>query len=674
MFNLALPFRQVHLDFHTSPHIEEVGAAFDPDEFAETLARADVNSVTCFARCHHGLIYYDSQENPERIHPHLVRRNLLPEQIEACHRRGIRVPVYTTIQWDDFTADEHRDWLCVDEAGRLIGTPPLQAGFYRTLDVFHPGYRRFIRNHLAELFRTMPVDGLFLDIVQPRPSLARHWLDAMDNSGLDPEDPVARQAFANKVLDEWKLETSEFIRAQPGFTDRCTIFYNAGHIGPRHRSSTAAYTHYELESLPSGGWGYLHFPVAQRFARGLGKQTLGMTGKFHTSWGDFQSYKNPAALQFECFHMLALGARCSVGDQLHPSGQIDPYTYDLIGGVYADVAKKEPWCAGAEPVADIGVFTPEEFPVANVAPGHSELPAAIFGAVRMLQELRSQFDIITTDRDLSRYRLLLLPDQIPMELAFTARLEAYLDAGGKVIASFESGLDPDGSAFASARFGVERAGLAPFSPDFVVPGPALAAKSGLNRTGYVMYQRGMQVAVGEGSEILAQVEVPYFNRTWRHFSSHRHTPSAHRTGYPGIVRTRDLIYFSHPIFSIYQENAPLWCRKLLGAALDLLLPEPAVRVSGPSSIIASLSRQASQDRLVLHLLHYIPERRGQAFDVIEDVLPVRDIEISVLVDSTVRRVLRVPEGETLPFRTDGSRVGFTLPALTGHQMVELSLA
>jgi len=32
-----LRFRQIHLDFHTSEHIESIGSNFDPDEFAETL-------------------------------------------------------------------------------------------------------------------------------------------------------------------------------------------------------------------------------------------------------------------------------------------------------------------------------------------------------------------------------------------------------------------------------------------------------------------------------------------------------------------------------------------------------------------------------------------------------------------------------------------------------------
>ena len=83
-----LRFRQVHLDFHTSEAIAGIGSRFDPDVFADTLDRARVNSITCFGRCHHGWIYYDTEAFPERRHPH-VERNLLKEQIEAA---GCSIP------------------------------------------------------------------------------------------------------------------------------------------------------------------------------------------------------------------------------------------------------------------------------------------------------------------------------------------------------------------------------------------------------------------------------------------------------------------------------------------------------------------------------------------------------------------------------------------------------
>jgi hypothetical protein len=91
---MDLRFRQIHLDFHTSESIGGVGSQFDPEEFVTTLEKARVNSITCFARCHHGWIYYDTKLNPERRHPHLAV-NLLKAQIDVCHARNIRVPIYT---------------------------------------------------------------------------------------------------------------------------------------------------------------------------------------------------------------------------------------------------------------------------------------------------------------------------------------------------------------------------------------------------------------------------------------------------------------------------------------------------------------------------------------------------------------------------------------------------
>jgi hypothetical protein len=63
---------------------------------------------------------------------------------------------------------------------------------------------------------------------------------------------------------------------------------------------------------------------------------LGMTGKFHTTWGEFGGYNHPNSLRYECAAMLAYGAKCSVGDQLHPNGTLAPSTYEIIGEAYRE--------------------------------------------------------------------------------------------------------------------------------------------------------------------------------------------------------------------------------------------------------------------------------------------------------------------------------------------------
>jgi hypothetical protein len=483
----------------------------------------------------------------------------------------------------------------------------------------------------------------------------------MAAQGIDPSDPDARRAYSITSINEFKQDMTAFVRQ---FSPDCTIFYNAGHIGPRHRAAAEAYSHWELESLPSGDWGYLHFPLTMRYARTLGRDCLGVTGKFHTSWGDFHSLKNQAALEFECFRILALGGKCSIGDQLHPTGRICQATYDLIGSVYREVEKKEPWCRGARPLSDIGVFSPEEFT-------GERMPDASMGAVRMLQEGGHQFDMLDTQSDLSRYRLVILPDVIAVTTGVAAKLEQYLQAGGALIASYQSGLNAGEDASAVTSLGVTLTGEAPFSPDFIRPKGPLA--TGLPQTDLVMYLRAMQVEPSPGAEVLADVVVPYFNRGIR-FCSHAHTPSAGRIGYPGVVQKGRAIYFAHPIFTQYHRNAPRWCKQLLLNAVNLLLPDPLVRTNAPSTALISLTEQPEESRWVLHLLHYIPERRGVDFDVIEDVIPLHDIAVSLRTPRPAARVVRVPEGEPLPFEQHDGRVEFTLPKLVGHQMVTIDLA
>ena len=66
---MSLRFRQVHLDFHTSEHIEDIGKKFDKKQFQTALKKGHINSITLFSKCHHGWAYHPSKAN--EMHPHL---------------------------------------------------------------------------------------------------------------------------------------------------------------------------------------------------------------------------------------------------------------------------------------------------------------------------------------------------------------------------------------------------------------------------------------------------------------------------------------------------------------------------------------------------------------------------------------------------------------------------
>jgi hypothetical protein len=647
--NSELRFRQVHLDFHTSPHIPEIGADFDAERFVDTLTKAHVNSITCFSRCHHGYIYHDTKF-PNR-HPHL-KVNLLAEQIRACHAADIKVPIYITVGWDHLVATEHPEWIEIDIEGRQVGRRPIHSawGWYK-LDNASP-YLDYVIKQTEEVLDIFgdEVDGLFFDIIFQTGVHSVWCLDRFRRLGWDPAD-AARQAEMKELLVAEC--TDRIARSVRQKRPNCKMFFNSGHVGPRFQRIARNYSHLEIESLPTGGWGYMHFPMTVRYARTLGKEYLGMTGRFSEMWGHFNSYKAPAALEFECLSMLAQGAKCSVGDQLHPRGALDEATYELIGPVYAKVEEREPWCTGAKAVAEIGVINSEGFDATM-----ERMDPRNLGASRMLIEGKHQFDLIDFEANLSDYKVLVLPDVTPIDDASRAKLQNYLDEGGSIIASHKSGLNLPGMPG-------KIAGDLEFSPDFIRPNKAIHPQ---DQTDFVMYERGFEVEPYSEATVLGRISVPYFERSTDYFISHAHTPVEKSTETPAVIKYGNVVYFAHPIFTTYAKHSMLFHRDIVLAALAMILPEPALKVDGPSALQATLTHQG--ENAIAHLLFYIPERRGLNFEIVEDALPIRNLPVHIR--GQYARARLVPENIELQVRHEGSYTTVIVPSMVGHQMIEFT--
>lgn len=651
---MSLRFRQIHLDFHTSEKIVSVGERFDPEAFARTLKAAHVDSITCFSRCHHGMIYHDTQF--EAKHPGL-KRDLLREQIEACHAHDIRVPIYITVGWDEFMARRHPEWIEVGPDGKWHGAAPLAPGWRKLC--FNSPYIEYVMAQTNEVLDRFPVDGLFFDIIMQRDCCCFRCIESMQERGLDPQNFEERQRFAKGLVDDFRRRMTAEVRKK---NPHCTIFYNSGHISPAIRSSLDAFTHLELESLPTGGWGYDHFPMTVRFARLLGVDYLGMTGKFQKSWADFGGFKSQPALEYDCFNALANGAACSVGDQLHPSGELDAATYQLIGAVYAQVEAKEPWCQGAESLAEVAIFTPEA-----VGNAEGRIDPAARGALRMLLGGHYQFDVIDGEVDFSRYRLIILPDKITLDDALLAKLRRYLKVGGKILASHRSGFGRETDDFVLGELGVAYKGELEYSPDFVVPRTSLA--NGVLPSQHVMYERGLEVELQDGAEVWADIWAPYFNRAYNHFSSHNQTPVEGPTKHPAVVATGQTVYFAHPIFGMISRHGSPFHRQIVMNALRRLLPDPMLEAKAPSTAQITLTRQAAAGRDIVHILHYIPEKRYEKAETVEEVIPLYNVELSLRREQAPRRVYLAPSGTPLSVDHAAGITRLVVPEVVGHQMV-----
>jgi len=647
-----LRFRQVHLDFHTSPLIKDVAQDFDANAFAQTLKEAHVNSVTVFAKCHHGMSYYPTKVG--MMHPHL-KSDLLGEMVQACHGLDIRVPAYISVCWDNHIGQAHPEWLQCDTQGRLARPAPYEAGWY-TLCLNTP-YVDYVAAQTEEVLRNYEVDGIFFDIVRQRepgclcPSCQR----SMEKLGLDvaKEDDLRRHSW---MVTEVFLKRME--KLVHGMRPAASIFFN-GRVSVNFRAEKEYFTHVEIESLPTAFWGYHHFPYFVRFCRTLDMEILGMTARFHKSWADFGGIKTKAQLEYECATILANGAKCSVGDQLHPRGKLDRAVYDLIGSVYRGVAEKEPWCKGAKPYVQIGILLLEG------ASGKLERNDSNEGAMKMLLELKHQFNITDPREDFHKYELLVLPDTGRIDQITVAKLGAFLQKGGSLLLSYEATLEPETKEFLCPQIGVKYVSPAEYSPDFIRLGKALS--SGVPELDLVMYERGSYVEPLGDTETLAKIWNPYFNRTFRTFTSHFHAPVDKESPFPAVTRHGKVLYICAPIFKAYMEHGYFAYKALVENCISLLVPHRLVRTNAPPSSEVSLTTQPG--RLIAHIVNFQPQRRGKSVEYIEGAYPVRDVSLEVKTEKEPRKVYLAPSRRALPYIFEREYTSCVVPEVTTHQMV-----
>ena len=674
MDRYELNFRQVHLDFHTSPLIPGIGKKFDKKLWQERLQTAHVNSITCFSCCHHGYSYHPTQVG--EMHPGLDF-DLLRAQMDACHEIDIRVPIYITAGVNNRVADKEPGWRELDHEGRYVGWQPSPVGpGFRSL-CFNSPYMDYLCRLIEEAARLFPdADGMFFDIISQNQCCCPWCMKEMKKQGFDPTCEADRKAFSDLVLANYMKRACEAARSVRA---DMPVLHNAGHyLGPGYRHMAQYFSHLELESLPTGGWGYDHYPLMAAFCRSQELDFLGMTGKFHTTWGEFGGFKSANALRYECCAMLAQGSKCSVGDQLHPAGMLDESTCRLIGEAYADVERKEAWCSRVSSCADVALLS--NMGINGCTPEEERIE---IGAGRLLLEAHIPFDRLDSWGDFDRYKVLILADDLRPDAALREKLARFTKKGGKLILSGLSLLkkENDDSAF---DLPLTVSGLDREIPNFL-EAAAPFAPEGIT-TPFVMYRPSVKITLS-GGESLGQIYDPYFTRSYEHFCSHQHTPNKlEASGFDAGCLTEQILYFAHPVFTLYANYGTVILKEFIVKAIRKLLGDDLQVVTDlPSQGRVSLLEQKQEKRYIFHALYAVPSLRGMKsapfaeahirgtvpVEVIEDLTPVYDTHYEVRTVRVVTKVKLVPENVEIPFVYEKGKVKFTLEKLQCHQMVEM---
>ena len=175
----------------------------------------------------------------------------------------------------------------------------------------------------------------------------------------------------------------------------------------------------------------------------------------------------------------------------------------------------------------------------------------------------------------------------------------------------------------------------------------------------------------KGTEILAGIKEPYFDRTYGRYCSHLNTPNRPvSAGHPGGIRKGNVVFLPHELGEMYYLHGARIHRDLFTNALRLVYKNPVLKTDMPSAGRINMLHQPDRNRYVVHLLYAPPLQRGRCL-VIEDMVPLHDIPVELRVPEKVKKAYTVPNENRLIPELSGDKTKVTIPTLQCHCTVVL---
>lgn len=616
--------RAIHIDFHTLPGIDKICCDFDAKDFAQTLKGANVTYINMFARCNIGFSYYDTKVGTK--YPGL-RSNMLADVIEECHKQEIGVTAYINAGLNHELCYQHPEYMVIKKDGSVYTLGNAKNSFFR-LPCYNTGYREHIFAEIDEMVALKP-DGIFCDSTSSHICYCPKCIERMKTEGVDFTDDQQVAEFADKV----RLEFLEQIRERVPKSMR--LYFN----GPFHLFPHL-YSHSEIECLPTcNDWGYEYFGCYAPYYRHFSGDRLYMTGRFVDTWGDFGGVRTNAALENDMYDAFMQGYGISMGDHLHPHGKLDKELYDSIGKMFSYAKSVESWTANSQVLSDVCILRNN----APIKPDDSNR-----GACRMLAELKICYDIKDENMDLSRYKLLVIPDNVEINDKFKEKLERF---EGAVISCGKS-LSQELKPWQHIEYcGEDNSSQVYFK-----------TQGGSIRSGY------LASALIKSNYSVSPYINPYFNNVWDGRHGYRYIPPKGETEYSAVVKKDRYAHICFDIFRSYLNYGAVYLKELISSLICEFVPDRLILAQDlPSSARTSLLSYGDDRIFMVKTTH--PELRGSRGIIEEHTVLPAGKKVKVL--GTYKKSVTLPDKNPVEISVSDGYTEITLPEISGFEMILL---
>lgn len=635
-------------DNHTMKAIPDVGENFNVEEFTDRIKACGVDYLVFHARCNQGLAYYNTRIGTR--HPSL-KYDLFGKLSEACQRKGIALGAYFNAGISSEEGLRHREWTTLYFDGRSLREPRFTP-HVRTM-CYNSGYRDHLIEMVKEVLYQYSVAGLMIDCLINYPCVCPICVEEMKKRNIDWSDINAVTRFAEiSAVRLAKDIAEEAMKINPDLL----ISNNY----PSYEELSGINTYFDVVSLPASDSGYEFMPVMAHYLRTLGDYpVVNMTGRFY-DWGDFGGLRPEEAIKSELLYGLANGMRPNIGGHFHPRGDLENAVLDRVERIYKELQTMEPWFDNAKNITEIAIVYPKK--IENIR-GDRQLKSA----VRMLSELKQQFDVVTLASDWSKYKVLIFPDDILFDGETARRVKKHVNERKAVISTGFSGLDPEKRHFVlEQEWGIKFLGENPFDPAYFTVGENY--NKGLPDMPLSLYSNGIEVEASGKTKTEARLVKPYHNRVWDGEYAFYYNPPDKVTEKPALTINGQVAHFSHRIFSGYYDKASVELRTVFSNVLDRFLAKPLIKTKNLPSFSRVFVTEQPKRRMV-HLLSYLPEMRGNT-QMIEEPIELDNITLSFRHDDrNFKNIYLAPKKEKLSYTIEGDYVHINVPESKGYSLL-----
>ena len=655
--------------------------ALDVEQWADYWASLKVDatmvSVTGI------LAFYQTKVPFHRKGKHLGSRDFFGDCCAAAKKRGIRVIARMSpdLNWED-AVQAHPDWFQRNAQGEPVRHGE-DARLFRTC-MFSTYMTDYVTAIMREVNSMYDIDGLFTNAWPPLGSMPVCHCDQcrrLPASGT----PSYWEKFNERTVYLWKLYDS--IAKEK----RRANFYFAN-LGGGIRSTADLVQLGELcEWFQSDnqGRGGDDTPIWTCALQGRvcnavqkGKMANNVTGAWSTGSPRWRNvYKSEAEERMWFNETLA-------------SGMV-PY-HHIIGGEYgmgADRRWLEParkyfeWTAKHDAhfttkrsIANIGVVMGQRTHLFYKPPRGAQIAQYMDGLYYALLEGRFLFDFVHEDKlateELSKYSALLLPNTALLSDRQCAQLAAYVNAGGSLLATFETSLynerNEKRSEFGLADvFGIRKAG-----DPIGTTGNAYLARIERSHPVLSGFSNTRWIPGAENRLPVAPVDNPVLSVVpgFVAYPPELSYPVEPKTDEPAVViRERGgsrLIYFPGDVERTMWKSGHTDLARLLRNSIGWVAGgNQPVTVQG-EGVIETFAWE-TQAGFAVHVLNYTNPAMHRGW--IRDFYAIGPQQVAMRMPKgrKVKRVELLMAEADAPFRTEGDTVRFTIPRVLDYEVAAL---